>query len=72
MSEEYQIFKKWRKTQGPGDKTKGSNSYVTNIQGEEKYCGAGKTSEDILTENIPNLAKDTMCTFQKLRETYPG
>lgn len=55
------------------ENTKRSNIDVTGVaEGEEKECSDEKITEEILTGNFPNLAKDTNLQIQWNSELQTG
>ena len=52
------------------DNIKCSNIHIIGVPEEERKKGPEKIFEDIITENFPNMRKETVTQFRKRRETH--
>ena len=50
------------------DSIKSTNIHIIGVPEEERKKGPEKIFEDIITENLPNMRKETVTQFRKQRE----
>lgn len=67
---EERLEQKWTEPQGPVQKWQKKSQILDILEGQEKQSGAERAFEEIMSENLPDLAKDTDRLAQKSEPTW--